>query len=313
MKTDIREANTIKRITVVILSVVLAAALSVTAFAAGWHQDGRGWRWYKDDGSIYANEWQWLDGNGDGIAECYFFDGSGYCAQNTVTPDRYTVNADGAWTINGVVQTKRISTGPSTIMPAGSNGSFAEAQAAAAATAANAPAISDGQAVSIANYMACVMDFLPNSSGRLFGTEVNRAGLSYDQIAAMTYYYGKFISDPRVSTGAGPVFVGKENLKAIMKEVYGTAAKPAVDRLLDNGMDLGDQLAFNYRDDADGYTIVGGSVQHTIENGMLKITAAVQSTDYYGEDGTFIAWFAPNGAAGMYGYRFERIEFKKYR
>ena len=313
MKTDIREANTIKRITVVILSVVLAAALSVTAFAAGWHQDGHGWRWYKDDGSIYANEWQWLDGNGDGIAECYFFDGSGYCAQNTVTPDRYTVNADGAWTVNGVVQTKRVSTGPSTIMPAGSNGSFAAAQAAAAATAANAPAISDGQAVSIANYMACVMDFLPNSSGRLFGTEVNRAGLSYDQIAAMTYYYGKFISDPRVSTGAGPVFVGKENLKAIMKEVYGTAAKPAVDRLLDNGMDLGDQLAFNYRDDADGYTIVGGSVQHTIENGMLKITAAVQSTDYYGEDGTFISWFAPNGAAGMYGYRFERIEFKKYR
>ena len=313
METDKKQTKIVRRVCTAVLSTLLAAALCVTAFAAGWHQDGTGWRWYKDDGSVYANEWQWLDGNGDGIAECYFFNGSGYCAQNTVTPDRYTVNADGAWTVNGVVQTKRVSAGPSTIMPAGSDASFAAAQAAAAASAANAPAVSDWQAISIANYMACVMDFLPNSSGQLFGTEVNRGSLSYDQIAAMTYYYGKFISDPRVSTGAGPVFVGKENLKAIMKEVYGTAAKPAVDRLFDNGMDLGDQLAFNYHDDADGYTVVGGSVQYAIENGMLKVLAAVQSTDDYGEDGTFVAWFAPNGAAGMYGYRFERIEFKKYR
>lgn len=49
-----------------------------------------------------------LDGNGDGVAECYYFDGNGYMLANTTTPDGYTVNADGAWTVNGVVQTKSV-------------------------------------------------------------------------------------------------------------------------------------------------------------------------------------------------------------
>ncbi len=301
-----------KTITAACLTAALTMLLSISVFAAGWHQDGSGWRWYKDDGSVYANEWQWLDGNRDGIAECYYFNASGYCAQNTMTPDHYTVNADGAWTVNGVVQTKQVG-GPSTIMQAGSDSSFAAAQAAAAASAAGAPAVSAAQAVSIARYMTCVMDFLPTSSGRLFGTEVNRGSLSYDQIANMTYYYARYIADPRVNNASGPVFVGKEALRSIMKEVYGTSAKPAMDRLLDSGMDLGDQLVFNYRDDVDGYALVEGSVQYAVENGMLKVTAAVEPTRDYAEDGTFVAWFAPNGAAGMYGYRFERIEFKKYR
>ena len=34
---------------------------------------------------------------------------SGYCLTNTLTPDAYTVNADGAWTIYGQVQTKNLS------------------------------------------------------------------------------------------------------------------------------------------------------------------------------------------------------------
>jgi hypothetical protein len=52
------------------------------------------------------NSWQWLDGNNDGIAESYYFDGNGYMLANTTTSDGYTVKADGAWTVNGVVQTQ---------------------------------------------------------------------------------------------------------------------------------------------------------------------------------------------------------------
>jgi len=54
------------------------------------------------------NSWQWLDGNGDGAAECYYFDGNGYMLANTTTPDGYMVNADGAWMENGAVQTKQV-------------------------------------------------------------------------------------------------------------------------------------------------------------------------------------------------------------
>ena len=55
-----------------------------------------------------VNTWAWIDGNKDGIAECYYFNENGYMLANTNTPDNYTVNENGAWTINGVVQTKNM-------------------------------------------------------------------------------------------------------------------------------------------------------------------------------------------------------------
>lgn len=53
----------------------------------------------------YHDGWQWIDGNKDGISECYYFAPNGYIVTNGKTPDGYDVNADGQWTINGVVQT----------------------------------------------------------------------------------------------------------------------------------------------------------------------------------------------------------------
>lgn len=94
-------------------TVVAALALSVlctgTSLAAGWQQDSKGWWWQFTDGSGYPRStWMWADGNGDGSAECYYFDQNGYCLMNTTTPDGYTVNANGAWVVNGAVQTKNI-------------------------------------------------------------------------------------------------------------------------------------------------------------------------------------------------------------
>lgn len=107
------------------MTAVLSAALmmsvmaAVPAFAAGWQKNNTGW-WYgtnADNSTWYANGWQWVDGNGDGVAECYYFDGNGYIATNGTTPDGYQVNGDGQWMQNGVVQTKGAATTANTSRP----------------------------------------------------------------------------------------------------------------------------------------------------------------------------------------------------
>lgn len=85
---------------------VMSTAMAMTSYAAGWQKDATGWWWQNDDGSYPAAKWEWLDGNHDGTAESYYFDASGYLLTGTTTPDGYTVNADGAWVENGVVQTQ---------------------------------------------------------------------------------------------------------------------------------------------------------------------------------------------------------------
>lgn len=81
---------------------------TTAAFAGTWRRGAEPnqdkW-WYDfDNGSYAANGWQWIDGDNDGVSECYYFDAEGWMLADTVTPDGYTVNADGAWTENGVVQ-----------------------------------------------------------------------------------------------------------------------------------------------------------------------------------------------------------------
>lgn len=100
--------KTMKKIVALVMAMTMVVGSSMTVLAAGWQQNATGWWWQNDNGSWPANCWQWLDGNGDGVAECYYFNGDGYMLANTTTPDGYTVNADGAWTVNGVVQTKSV-------------------------------------------------------------------------------------------------------------------------------------------------------------------------------------------------------------
>lgn len=91
-------------------AMLLAASMTIPALAGQWKQDTTGWWWQNDDGSYPASSWQWLDGNNDGVAECYYFDGNGYMLANTTTPDGYTVDGNGAWTVDGVVQTQAANT-----------------------------------------------------------------------------------------------------------------------------------------------------------------------------------------------------------
>lgn len=93
----------------ILLAAFLASALlSVPAYAGEWKEDSAGWWYQNDDGSYPVNSWQWIDGNNDGIAECYYFDPSGYCLMNTTTPDGYMVDSSGAYVVDGIVQTQAI-------------------------------------------------------------------------------------------------------------------------------------------------------------------------------------------------------------
>ena len=64
------------------------------------------WGFDFGNGDYFKSSWQWIDSNQDGIAECYCFDENGWMYENTITPDGYTVNENGAWTVSNIVQTK---------------------------------------------------------------------------------------------------------------------------------------------------------------------------------------------------------------
>lgn len=95
-----------KKFMTLALTAAMAASMGMTAFAGQWVQNTTGWWWQEDNGSYPVSQWKWLDGNQDGTYECYAFDSNGYMYANTTTPDGYTVNADGAWTIGNSVQLK---------------------------------------------------------------------------------------------------------------------------------------------------------------------------------------------------------------
>ena len=75
------------------------------AMKTGWFQDTDGkWYWLntEPDGSrgSMLTGWHWIN------EKCYYLQADGSCLMNGTTPDGYTVDVNGAWTVNGVVQTR---------------------------------------------------------------------------------------------------------------------------------------------------------------------------------------------------------------
>lgn len=101
-----------KSLKTLLIAGSLSLSMALPTFAGSWQQDATtgAWKYLNDDSTYCTNCWQWIDGNGDGIAESYCFDAQGNLLVNTTTPDGYTVDANGAWTANGVVQTQAVST-----------------------------------------------------------------------------------------------------------------------------------------------------------------------------------------------------------
>jgi hypothetical protein len=80
----------------VITAGILLLSMSITAFGGQWKHDGIGWWYQNDDGSFQQDGW-FLDGDG----KYYYFNQAGYMLADTVTPDGYYVNTDGAWVPGG--------------------------------------------------------------------------------------------------------------------------------------------------------------------------------------------------------------------
>lgn len=105
-----------KKLLMMTAVAAMSMTMSMTAFAGvteggtkgSWQKDATGWWWQNEDGSWANTGWYWIDGNDDGVAECYFFDGNGYMMANSVSGDGFYVNADGAWVVDGVVQTRNL-------------------------------------------------------------------------------------------------------------------------------------------------------------------------------------------------------------
>lgn len=113
-----------KKILTAVATASVVATMTMNVFASGWQHNMTGW-WYgtnETNTTWHANCWQWIDGNNDGIAECYYFDQNGYMLASTTTPDGFTVNADGAWTVDGVVQTKIVANTSSNSPSVGGSG-----------------------------------------------------------------------------------------------------------------------------------------------------------------------------------------------
>ena len=74
-----------------------------------WILTSDGWFYTGSDGRMVSG-WKWIKG-GDGLSRCYYFstaqDGTqGQMYAGTTSPDGFTVSEDGAWTVDGIVQTK---------------------------------------------------------------------------------------------------------------------------------------------------------------------------------------------------------------
>lgn len=93
---------------------------------ANWQLDGSRWIYKNNDGSLKTSGWYWLDGNNDGIAECYYFYPDGTMASDT-SIDGYQVNCDGKWVENEVIKTKYTGNGGSASPSSGSSSSSSSA------------------------------------------------------------------------------------------------------------------------------------------------------------------------------------------
>lgn len=93
-------------------TAAITLSLSFTSLADQWYQDMNGW-WYGDEqgNASYIKEgWNWIDDDNDGTAECYYFKRNGRVASGAVigAVDGCSINKDGAWVVDGVVQTKKV-------------------------------------------------------------------------------------------------------------------------------------------------------------------------------------------------------------
>lgn len=74
------------------------------AYAGTWSNEGgpNQWKYYNDDNTSAADGWYWIDGDQDGLEECYYFDKNRFYAgghKNTGRfPGKFRRILDRKWT-----------------------------------------------------------------------------------------------------------------------------------------------------------------------------------------------------------------------
>ena len=126
-----------KKLTAICIGLAFAVAAAIPAYAGTWRQDAAGWWYQNDDGSYPAGCWQWIDSDGDGTAECYYFYADGYMAHNNDI-NGYHVNDAGQWVIGEKVQRTNVAAVGAAASGAASSGAAATASGTAATTAGTA-------------------------------------------------------------------------------------------------------------------------------------------------------------------------------
>lgn len=100
-----------KGLAIAVMATSLILSSTFTSLAA-WEQVNGAWK-YSENNNYLSNGWFWLDGDNNGVAECYYLGIDCIMAVNTVV-EGYTVDINGAWTVDGVVQTKVVGAGGQT-------------------------------------------------------------------------------------------------------------------------------------------------------------------------------------------------------
>lgn len=103
-----KKTNLIKKIvTFGTVAALSTSMLAMPVIAGSFKTDEKG-IWYDNGNGTYPkNEWKWIDDDGDGQANCYYFDENGYVYVG-VTPDGFITGADGKWIQDGVAAVKSL-------------------------------------------------------------------------------------------------------------------------------------------------------------------------------------------------------------
>lgn len=96
-----------KKTKTLLFTFLFSMIFCFSAFA-GWEKENTKWKYLNDEGTYLSSSWEWIDGNQDGIAECYYFEESGYLATNKHVGE-YQVDHDGKWVSDGQIQMKELS------------------------------------------------------------------------------------------------------------------------------------------------------------------------------------------------------------
>lgn len=227
--------------------------------------------------------WQWIDDR------CYYYAESGDYLRDTTTPDGYTVNADGVWVVNGVIQHQ-------------------------------------SQAVELTDYQKMVIKRIvegPITSRTLMSTNNNVE--FYIEASAMTdeelwgylyrqlnqdFYQGENRKQDTIMTVKASedyyYYFDKIDSLDKLKDMYGRAPENMPE---ENGLEIIDDMIKMCPADGEGVAI-SGIAGYKLENGNLVVDMPYEvcyNVEEYNTFGTAIVTFTP-APESFFGYTLESID-----